>query len=133
MKIATSIAVFVCFLVLAPSTYSQNKVVVVPLGGDTTNLVLSPNSIVSSIGTFAADQLDTGAIYTVPNGKTFVLTDVTKNHFSSMLVLADGEVAFALVGAATHERFNSGLVFQSGSLIKAIVTTVRALTQNLNT
>ena len=72
-------------MIFSASTSADSNVVVVPLGGDVTNLLLEPSAIVSSGQWIVPASNTRTGVYTVPAGKTLVLTDIV---FSSATTTA---------------------------------------------
>lgn len=120
---------FALLLLCANNVYAVDKVVVVPIGGDeVSHLVFEAKDVLSfhqTTGT-TADY----TIYTVPEGKTFVLKTIHAQLTGSSLQVKNGTVI-----VLRHEvpngylvNFESGIAFGAGSVMKINSSTSNAYT-----
>lgn len=108
----------VLMVLLASNVYAADKVVVVPLGGDTTNIILDPSTIVSAYGRIESSNVKAN-VYTVPVGKTFVLTDIICSGPTPNFLRITVNVTQTVVDlpCTSPFAFSSGIPIVSGSVI----------------
>ena len=111
----------IILLLLASNVYGADKVVVVPLSGDT-NYLIEPASILG----FYVDFNSTGNVitaYTVPNDKVFVLTDMDGIGCTgvTLSLLENSNTKLLFRGPLTLKSFRSGISFSSGRNINLTI------------
>lgn len=106
--------ILVFFLMLFASTaYSADKIVVVPMLGDT-NYLIEPANLVDFYLDVNLTSGDGVTAYTVPNDKVFVLTDIDAFGCEDVFLLENSTTKL-LFNARTSKSFRSGITFSSGS------------------
>ena len=112
------------YALLANTVYAQNKVVVVPLGGDTYQLEVASADLFSWYSEIDTDELLT--IVTVPAGKIFVVTQLNFVNVTGRFSLFENNTQKTLVfsrdSAPGVVSFGSGIPFASGSVVKVFWT-----------
>lgn len=120
LRTRTSLLAIILSL-LVSNVYAADKVVVVPLIGDT-NYLIEPANLVDFFVDFNSTP-DTVTAYTVPDDKVFVLTDMDGIACTPDVILSENsttklQIRFGTGSdgvVSTSKSFRSGITFSSGS------------------
>jgi hypothetical protein len=120
VKARTPVLALILFVFAVGYTVAAtNKVVIVPLGSEVNNLVLPERdlrSFVVSVGSVSQILL-----FTVPNNKTFVMTDILSSGTSAVSILKDS-ATIAVIKGGEIANFTSGIKFNSGSKLSTLTS-----------
>ena len=120
IKTRTPILALILFVSSVGFTVAAtNKVVVIPLGSEVNNLVLPERDLRSFIASIqSTSQI---LLFTVPNSKTFVMTDILSSGTSAVSILKDS-ASIAVIKGGSIVNFTSGIKFSSGSELSVLTS-----------